>query len=309
MGTLKGWCHLLGKSIAIQRQQYSAKVADEQPLAEEPEGFLANKEVTEKLQCAIRALETGMNKRNMQLLTAFCVAMILYYNGQRSGVIENVTIDEYHNRIEDETGFITMNCMHHKTSAQGPAQLVFNKATDDLLEKYYSLVCQRLEAKEGADHLLFLTFHGSRYSQVYRKLQEAITANNIKDVELPQPSLYRKVVRTDGSRTLTDPRLRNVSKHMCHSSETARKYYEFADLTDAVSAHQTILDMAKRRMWSKEETESLLKAWPLENSRPELKTCALIKQKYNLSDKTAKNMQDKWRQLAKRQQRANDRGL
>ena len=70
-----------------------------------------------------------------------------------------------------------------------------------------------------------------------------------------------------------------MSKHMCHSSETAKKYYKFADLTDVVSAHQTILDMAKRRTWSQEETEALLKAWPLENSRPEVKTCAFIKQK------------------------------
>ena len=34
---------------------------------------------------------------------------------------------------------------------------------------------------------------------------------------------------------------------MCHSSETARKYYEYSDLSDVVSAHKTIMEMAKRR--------------------------------------------------------------
>ena len=228
--------------------------------------------------------------------------MILYYNGQRSGVIENVTVEEFTRRIENEEGMVVMTCMQHKTSTQGPAHLVFNKTTDELLSKYYSLVRQRILPKEGASHLLFLTVNGSRYSQVYRKLQEAITANNIKDVELPKPSQYRKVVRTDGSCSLPDPGLRNMSRHMCHSSETARKYYEYSDLADAVLTHKTITEMAKRRAWSKEETEALLKAWPLENSRPELKTCSVLKERCNLSQRTPKNIQDKWRQLEKKQQ-------
>lgn len=111
----------MGKSIAIQRQQYSTKVADELPLAEEPEDLLGKKEVTEKLKCAIQQLETGINKKDVELLTAFCTAMILYYNGQNSGVIEIVTIKDYQNRIEDEKEFIKVNWMHHKTSTQGPA--------------------------------------------------------------------------------------------------------------------------------------------------------------------------------------------
>ena len=50
LDTLKGWGHSLGKSIAIQRQQYLAKVADELPLIEEPDSFLDDKEVSEKLE-------------------------------------------------------------------------------------------------------------------------------------------------------------------------------------------------------------------------------------------------------------------
>lgn len=118
-----------------------------------------------------------------------------------------MTIEEFSKRIENEEGMVMMTCMQHKTSTQGPAHLVFNKTTDKLLSKYYSLVHQRIQPKEGASHLLFLTVNGSRYCQVYRKLQEAITVNNIKDIEDPKPSQYRKVVRTDGSRSLPDPGL------------------------------------------------------------------------------------------------------
>lgn len=94
-----------------------------------------------------------------------------------------------------------------------------------------------------------------------------------------------------------------MSRRMCHSSETVRKY-EYSDLSDAVLAHKTITEMVKRRTWSKEETKALLEAWPLENSRPELKTCSVLKEKCNLSQRTPKNIQDKWRQLEKKQQRA-----
>ena len=117
-------------------------------------------------------------------------------------------------RIENKKSMVVMTCMQHKTSAQGPTHLVFNKTTDQLLCKYYSLVCQRIQPKERANHLLFLTANGSRYSQVYRKLQEAIAVNNTKDIELPRPSQYRKVVRTDGLCSLTNPGLWNMSRHM-----------------------------------------------------------------------------------------------
>ena len=118
-----------------------------------------------------------MNKNDVVFLTAYCAAIILYYNGQRYGVIENVTIEEFTRRIENEEGMVVMTCMQHKTSStQGPAHLVFKKTTDELLSKYYSLVRQRIQPKEGASQLLFLTVNGSRYSQLYRKPLPLITS-------------------------------------------------------------------------------------------------------------------------------------
>ena len=83
LDTLKGWGHSLGKSIVIQQQQYSGKVVEELRLIEEPGSFLDNKEVSEKLKCTIQQLQSGMNKNHVLFLTAYCAAMILYYNGQR----------------------------------------------------------------------------------------------------------------------------------------------------------------------------------------------------------------------------------
>ena len=190
-----------------------------------------------------------------------------------------------------------ISCHHHKTGPQGVAKLVVDKPIDDLLVFYYKNVRQRISANEDTNHLFFLTAQGKQYRQVYRKIQEALTAIKIDATTLPAPSKYRIVVRTDASKELPDHSLRNVAKHMSHSSETARQYYEFSNTTDAVDAYDTIVDMAKRRRWTTEETTRLLKVWPLNNLRPELKTCAIIKTRCNLEGRTPKNIQDKWRQL------------
>ena len=63
---------------------------------------------------------------------------------------------------------------------------------------------------------------------------------------------------------------------MSHSSEIARKYYEFSDVSDAVNAQRTIVHMAQRRKWSDEETKNLLEAWPIHNPKLDIKTCQLI---------------------------------
>ena len=302
LDTLTSWCHSLGKSIAIQRQEHSTKVVEEIPFTEEPDDLFDNEDVNVRLQQAIKNLETGNRAEDENFLTAYCAAKIVYSNGQRPGVIENVTTEEFLRRHEHQSGKMVITCQHHKTGVQGAAQLVVDKFTDELLDTYYRLVRQRVKAHEGTHHLFFLTFNGRRYTQVYRKIQEAIT-NIIKDTVLPAPSQYRRVVRTDASQALSDNSLRNLAKHMCHSSETVRQYYEFSDISGAISAHTTITDMAKRRQWSTQETETLLKAWPLEKPRPDLKSCAFIKEKYNLPARTPKNIQDKWRQLKEKEQR------
>jgi len=232
----------------------------------------------------------------VNLLTAYCAAKVVYENGQRSGVVENLTVNEFFKRVESEKGDVVISCHHHKTGPQGVALPVVNKAINELLEFYYKNVRQRMKTHKDTEHLFFLTANGKQYTQVYRKIQEAIAATNIKDIELPPPSKYRIVVHTDASKVLSDQGLRKMAKHMSHSSDTARQYYEFSNITDAINVHDTIVDMAKRRKWTSEETNSLLMACLLTNLKPDLKTCAMVKEKCN-HNRTPKNIQDKWRQL------------
>jgi len=55
-------------------------------------------------------------------------------------------------------------------------------------------------------------------------------------------------------------------------------------VSDAINAKTTIVQLAMRRKWSDEETRNLLEAWPLENTKPDLKTCSIIKENTILKD-------------------------
>ena len=51
---------------------------------------------------------------------------------------------------------------------------------------------------------------------------------------------------TEAARTFNDCDLRKVSRHLSHSEETSRRYYEFADIKDATEAHRKIKLLSKQ---------------------------------------------------------------
>ena len=52
-------------------------------------------------------------------VTAYAAALTLYRNGQRSGVISNLTTSEFELREEQEDETVVIPCIHHKTASQG----------------------------------------------------------------------------------------------------------------------------------------------------------------------------------------------
>ena len=77
---------------------------------------------------------------------------------------------------------------------------------------------------------------------MYRRITEAQSVGKLKP---PRPKEYRIVVATDAAKELNDKDLRQVAKHLSHSSETSRKYYEFSNTIDVIFAHQTLSFLTK----------------------------------------------------------------
>ena len=243
--------------------------------------------------------EGNFNRKAVKIVTAYVAACIIYDNGQRSGVITNLRIVEFKKRqaSEYDSGEMIIPCLHHKTGSQGIARLVVTRDVEKLLVEYYTTVRKRIRAKELINqNRFFLTSNGSLYNQVYRRMNEALSIGNLR---LPAPKDYRIVVTTDAARELNDTDLRRVAKHLSHSSETSRKYYEYSNTSDTILAHKALRNLSEQRKWSKEHTTALLKEWPLRRRHhPSLAVCRDVSRRYHM-DRTGKQVLDKWRQLKK----------
>ena len=185
-------------------------------------------------------------------------------------------------------------CVHHKTGPQGIARLVVTRDIDSMLSEYYTVIRKRIKPKMFIhSNRFFLTSTGSLYTQVYRRISEALSIGKLKP---PLPKEYRVVVATDAARELNDADLRRVAKHLNHSSDTSRKYYEYSNFKDAIMAHKVISKLSQQRKWSKQHAIAVMKEWPLSRDPPGLQTCRMISKKYHM-DRTGKQVLDKWRQL------------
>ena len=244
---IKQWVYSLSKSISLQRQRHSLNIVQQLPSISNPLDFLEDHQVNLKVQHAIACLKISFDIKDVKLLTAFAAAVIVYRNCQRSGVVENLTVGEFNERLEADDDKIIISCINHKTGPQGRAQLVVTKQAERILLQYKHLIRAHLEPATGCNTLFFLTSNGKRYTQVYRRIKEAATINGLKDVIPPPPKMYRIVVSTEAARSLNDCTLRMVARHLSHSENTSRRYYEFSNTSDATEAHDTIQELARQR--------------------------------------------------------------
>lgn len=244
---LKQWVSSLSKPISLQRQKHSLSVIQKLPTVNSPLEFLENPNVIKKLNQAIASLQVSFDIKDIKLLTAFAAALLLYTNCQRSGVVQNLTIEEFNMRQKTHDSKVIISCINHKTGPQGRAQLVVEKHSEQILLNYMKLIREHLQPAKGCQMLFFITHNGKKYTQVYRKIKEAIILNGLKDVIPPPPSMYRIVVSTEAARHLNDSTLRIVARHLSHSEATSRQYYEFSNSNDATEAHETIQRLAKSR--------------------------------------------------------------
>ena len=292
--TVSLWVRSMAKPIKLQRQKHTQKTAGRLAFIEDPYELIRGKKMLKTIKSAVANLRKGFNRCDAKLLTAYCAAQIIYQNSQRSGVIENVTIEEYNNRIQNEKEKVVITCAEHKTGTQGAAQLVIDRKSEMLLERYSKLVRDKIQANDDSKHLLFVTTTGKRYTQVYRKLKEVFKEYKI---DLPTPSDYRIVVSTDASDFLKDEDYRAVARHLGHSTETSRRFYEIARPDSAVKVHGTIKKMAKERRWPARDITTLRRIWPMHKTHPPNIKISVQIQKELQNKRSIKDIINKWKYL------------
>ena len=287
----------MAKHIKLQRHKHAVKVASELPSMDDPCNMLKSKELKAKIKDCIANLERAFAEDDAKLLTAYCTAQIVYRNSQRSGVIENVKVEEYLNKNINVKGKPVIQCLDHKTGSDGPAQLVVSKLANHLLQKYYQLVRTKITPEKDCEKYFFLTTTGSRYTQVYRKMASEFKKTGIRGIDIPTPSQYCIMVGTESAASMDDADYRVVAKHLGHSTATQRRHYEAATCDGALRAFRKLDELAKKRVWPDEDIKTLLSIWPLNKKiPPPPKVCGCIQQQLNKC-RTANNIIEKWQYL------------
>ena len=188
---------------------------------------------------------------------------------------------------------VLIPCVHHKTAAQGMAQLAVTTIVEEVLLFYYDKIRTKIEAEDEHKDKFFVTFSGGVYTQVYRKLKDGLSVGNIVP---PVPSKYRVLVSSDARRYLLENDKSNVVKHLSHSMRTSELYYEHMNNKDAADAHASIYKLSLKRKWSKSEMTQITDRWPLSGRPPLVTECKECIQKWGI-ERSAKDIVNKWHQL------------
>lgn len=265
--------------------------------AESPCAFLENQNIIQSVNAILDTThETDdISIEQYNLVIGFLAAKIIYTNAQRPGVVQYMEIEEFEAKTKEGLMFV-IHISHHKTAtSHGPARVVINETTCEMLRKYYSHFRTRMVAKnEEFAKRFFLSASGSEFRKITETLQQLALKYN---VSLPTPTTYRKVIETAAQRELPADRAASIQKHMSHSTATCERYYQFPAISDAIATQNDILELATGKHFTQEMDKQILKEWPLHNNEiPPLTTCGVISEMYNMK-KTAQQIQERWKTL------------
>lgn len=111
---LTQWTKSLSKAIAVQRQKHGIKMTKIVATTSDAYEFLENSEVKAKLNTATHNLtmDDEVDINDVKLITAYAAAVIVYKNSQRSGVVKNLTNEEFNMRRVVDKEYV-IHCTNH----------------------------------------------------------------------------------------------------------------------------------------------------------------------------------------------------
>lgn len=261
--------------------------------------FLNSQKVLQRVEEAIEiAKGRPLIWNELKVVLAYLAAHIIYLNGQRPGVVQRMTTEEWMQRVtvenDDGDDEWVIHILDHKTTgAFGPAKVAVSSDICALMEEYFLHVRGKIIPKHPIfEKRFFLTNTGNEFCKIGERMKDVA---KVFGFALPTVGLQRKVVATEAFKTKDDITVRSVQKHMCHSATTCEKFYQHTDNKCAITTKKAIQNIMIARHFTQAESDAIVKEYPLkEAATPSLAICQIIREKYNLQ-KTKKQIQDHWR--------------
>jgi len=248
--------------------------------------------------------ETPVSSRDLRKILAFLAAKIVYPNGHRPGVVQNMMMDEFEAAQEEDDDRMIIVVHKHKTAASlGPISAVVSKADFERMTLYKDRIrITTVPLSEELSHRFFLTYTGNEFKKVNEWIQEVSKLYDI-DVTIPNPTIHRKWIDSTAHGSCTEAEMRVLNGHMSHSEQTSKKYYQKQKAEHALQSVEQINHLSKRYFTTEEDT-IILTEYPLTaDQTPSLMLCQQLIDRHNqLKERSKKHIQDRWRVLKKKKE-------
>lgn len=229
------WRHSMSKEATEQRS--SQLVRDQQNLIDisemkfviESDVFAGCKEKLIYLNTAYGS--TGcwpqVAKKDFVLLRNFLAFKLVICHAGRAGMVANVTLQEFNNRLKTNDGSYVVNVLNHKTSYTGPQPFFLSESDVVLFKAYIGAIRTAFEGKHQP--YLFLTesgtkIHSSGVSKMLLSFCKVSGANIQKPVH--STAIRKMWVSHMEMAGKTEGEKQDLALLMKHSRRTAEQWYD-----------------------------------------------------------------------------------
>jgi len=190
---------------------------------------------------------TPGSSKDLKKILALLAAKIVYPNGHRPGVVQNMMLQEFDDaREEDDDSVIIIVHKHKTASSLGPISAVVSKADYQRMKVYKDTIRSRtVPQSEELSHHFFLTHTGNEFKKINEWIQEVSKLYDL-DFSIPNPTVHRKWIDSTAHGECNDTEMRVLNKHMSHSEQTSRKHYQKQKPEHALQSVEQIQQLSKK---------------------------------------------------------------
>ncbi|XP_077109585.1 uncharacterized protein LOC143766084 [Ranitomeya variabilis] len=192
------------------------------------------------LKC-VQAIKDGCDLQGTQLeIIYYLQALLLLKHLQRPGVVRNMTVSEWKERIShtyDGEDLVVIGVKLHKTATQQVATFVLSKEEEMWFRVYFERVRPKLVRKNSPQETFFLSTSGKELFNVSNDI-----ARYHHKYKLPVISsqLVRRVCETWTLPKYSDSEKCLFAKYLAHTNMTAERTYREKTLTDICHAYKLV---------------------------------------------------------------------
>ncbi|KAF0711308.1 Uncharacterized protein FWK35_00029583, partial [Aphis craccivora] len=191
--------------------------------------FLSSMEKNLEPECVVMVSSEPGCSGIQKMMSACCglAVLVLWLSKHRSGVVSDITVDEWSSRKYEADKTIVV-VAKHKTGDKEPAPIVLPPNINRMMERYYDLR-RRVQTD---NNYFFITNKGKRLVKIYDEI------NKIYGSRL-SANIFRRMVDSM-ARAHDHQTSSGVAKALQHSEDKALRYYQVPDANEALRRQSTL---------------------------------------------------------------------